>query len=266
MKAIIVTTDEPFYLPLTIKRLLESSVGGSIKCIVVLPPTAKKRTWKTVIFEQTRLGFLYFVYRSVQFMVFKLLSMLKMSVGMRPHSIEAAAAKHDVALERIYDINADEAVGTIGRYDPDLIISLSASQVFSKRVTSLARWGAINVHNAPLPKYQGLMPSFWVLRYGEPETAVTVHLMDARIDTGDIVVQRRVPISPEDTLDSLIRKTKRVSAKVLLETIEMFIKHKGVPPTMPNDASKATYFGFPTRADVKAFRAAGRKVLWRNIY
>jgi methionyl-tRNA formyltransferase len=266
MNIVIITTDEPFYLPITIQKLLETSVRGDIKRIILLPPTAKKRRWKTIIAEQMRFGIIYFIYRSFQYLSFKLLSKRNLRFKGKYYSIEAVANVYKVPLSRIYNINSEDAIVAISKDNPDLIVSLSASQIFSKKVIDLAQWAAINVHNAPLPKYQGLMPSFWVLLNGEKETATTVHLLDEKIDTGDIVLQKKTSISDDETLDSLIKKTKLLTVGTLLETFELFKKYEGVPPTIPNKIEEATYFGFPTKADIKKFRQSGRKILWNGIY
>ncbi|NOZ25574.1 MAG: hypothetical protein GXO94_05735 [Nitrospirae bacterium] len=265
-KIVVVTTDEPFYLPLTIQKLLETAVGKDVKRIILLPPTARKRTWKTLIEEQMGFGYIYFVYRSLQYATFKALSKLNVRLGGRYFSVDAVARAYGVPLSRVDNINSVEAVEKIGAEEPDLIVSLSASQIFSKRVIRLARWATINVHNAPLPRYQGMLPSFWVLYHGEKETATTVHLMDETIDTGDIVVQKRVPISEDETLDSLIKKTKLLTVDALLEAFSLFSEHGGNPPTKPNLPQEATYFSFPKKEDIKRFRDSGRKVLWKGIY
>ena len=266
MRITVITTDEPFYLPLTIQKLLESPVRGDITRIVLLPPTAKKRTWKTIVLEQMRFGFLYFVYRSLQFVVFRILSKLKLKLKGRYYSVEAVAAAYKVPLSKIQKINSSDALEIMRDDEPEIVVSLSASQIFSKKVINVPKYATINVHNAPLPEYQGLMPSFWVLCHGRKETATTVHLMAEKIDAGDIILQKKVPIDNDETLDSLIKKTKILTVDALLETFKLFLEHNGKPPTILISPAKATYFGFPTKADIKNFKRSGRKILWKGIY
>lgn len=266
MKIIIVTTDEPFYLPLTVQRLLESPIKGFIKNIILLPPTAKKRTWWDVIEEQTRFGFIYFAVRSLQYVVYKLFSKCNIKTLGRYYSIVTVADTYRIIVSKVQNINSDEAAEFIKNEAPELIVSLSASQIFTRKIISIPKWAALNVHNAPLPRYQGLMPSFWVLYHGEKETASTVHLMDEKIDTGGIIVQKRIPIVDGETLDSLIRKTKILTVDALVEAVELFKKHNGIPHVLPNRVEDATYFGFPSRKDIAHFRRIGKKVLWKGIY
>jgi methionyl-tRNA formyltransferase len=195
-----------------------------------------------------------------------MLGRTKLKVGGRYFSIEAVSSAHGIPLSKIRSINSDESISLIKKEAPDLIVSLSASQIFSKRVIGLANWATINVHNAPLPKYQGLMPSFWVLCNGETETATTVHLVAEKIDAGDMVVQKRVEIDGDETLNSLITKTKLITVDVLVEAFNLFQEHGGRPPTKAMAQEEATYFSFPERKDIARFRRAGRRLLWKHIY
>ena len=110
------------------------------------------------------------------------------------------------------------------------------------------------------------MPSFWVLCDGEPETATTIHYMEKDIDTGNIILQQKIAINDDETLDSMIKKMKLVSVDALLKVFKLFIAYKGNPPVIENQAEKATYYSFPKRADIKKFRKSGSKILWKNIY
>src|SRR5205823_5731761 len=83
----------------------------------------------------------------------------------------------------------------------------------------VARLGCINLHSAPLPRYQGMMPNFWTMVEGEPEAAVTVHYMVEKLDAGDIILQRAVPIRPPDSLHDLMVRSKVVGVEALLEAV-----------------------------------------------
>ena len=101
------------------------------------------------------------------------------------------------------------------------------------------------------------MPAFWALRFNEKTTAVTVHDLSDKLDNGDILNQREIAISPEETWDSLVRKSKAIGAEALIETIGQ-IKNGSVMHR-ENPDEKATYFSFPTAQDRKAFLAAGKR-------
>jgi methionyl-tRNA formyltransferase len=172
-------------------------------------------------------------------------------------SLQAACKAYDVPFHVVQKVNGPEFQALIDRYQPELLVSLSCPQIIRKVVRQRFPKGCINVHGAPLPRYRGLMPAFWSLRYAEPETAVTVHVLDDKLDNGDILGQRTVAISPTDTWDSLVRKTKAAAAEALIQTIEEI--RNGTVVHRPNLEAEATYFSFPTAMDRQAFLAAGRR-------
>src|SRR5204862_223532 len=97
---------------------------------------------------------------------------------------------------------------------------IAASQILRKAVLGTPRLGCINLHSAPLPRYQGMMPNFWTMVEGEPEAAVTVHYMVEKLDAGDIILQRAVPIRPPDSLHDLMVRSKVVGVEALLEAVD----------------------------------------------
>jgi methionyl-tRNA formyltransferase len=88
---------------------------------------------------------------------------------------------------------------------------------------------------------------------------MTVHAMNDCLDDGPIVLQEELPLDPAESLDRLIARTKRLNARLVLKAIALY-RH-GTPPLSPNDRAHATYNAFPTRADVRRFRAKGLKLL-----
>ena len=123
----------------------------------------------------------------------------------------------------------------------------------------MPRFGCINLHSAPLPRYQGMMPNFWTMVHGEPQATVTVHEMVEKLDAGDIILQRPVPILPGDSLHDLMVRSKEVGVDAVLEAIEQ-IEHGSVQ-RQSMDPSRATYFTFPKRADAQRLRRMGRALL-----
>jgi methionyl-tRNA formyltransferase len=135
---------------------------------------------------------------------------------------------------------------------------VACPQIFRGELLRLPRLGCINVHSAMLPNYRGMLPTFWAMVNEERETGVTVHFMSEGIDGGSIILQRTVPIRQDETLLSLMRRTKRVAADLVLEAIKEF--EAGTVSPVPNPPDEGTYFSFPTREDVARFRALGRRI------
>jgi methionyl-tRNA formyltransferase len=188
----------------------------------------------------------------------KLLSTLTRPGKNRPnYSIRQVSAAWSIPFHAVARINSEEFHRILDLYMPELLVSLSCPQVISKKVRQRIPKGCINVHGSPLPKYRGLMPAFWVLCKGETRTAVTVHDLEAKLDDGDILIQREVEIAPDETWDSLVRKTKRIGAEALVEAVRQI--ETGTVVRKPNRQEEATYYSFPTIVDRRAFLAAGRR-------
>lgn len=257
MRIAIVTQDEPFYLPAFLERIAQAR-GKDIVAMVILKPFNEKLQ-DTVQRAYNLYGPWDFLVYGFRFAGLKAMDVLSHFLPLGgPWSVTDVARRHSIPVYRPKNVNAPAFLGVLSQdIRPDVIVSVAASQVFKKDILSLPQYGCINVHTAPLPRYRGMLPTFWVLLNGEKETAVTVHYMTEKLDDGDIIRQESVPISPDDTLDSLIRKTKRVGAEVLLQALDDI--ERGTVTRRPNDASQATYFSFPTREDAQRFRAQGRR-------
>jgi methionyl-tRNA formyltransferase len=165
-----------------------------------------------------------------------------------------------VPCEVVPRVNAPAFVERLRGTGVDLLVSIACPQRFGAALLAVPRLGAINLHGALLPRYQGLLPSFWVLAKGEAETGVTVHWMDEAIDHGDILLQERFPIGPGDTVHSLVTRSKvGVGRRLLVDAIDRI--ERGTASRTPMDNALASYFSYPDDAAVREFRARGRRFI-----
>jgi methionyl-tRNA formyltransferase len=172
-------------------------------------------------------------------------------------SLRSVAEVYKIPFYKIDKVSGMEFQALIDQFNPELLISLSCPQIVGKKIRDRFPTGCINVHGARLPRYRGLMPAFWVLRNGETATATTVHDLGEKLDNGDILIQREVSISPDDTWDSLVRKTKAAGAKALVAAVSAI--KDGSVQRKPNLEEDAIYYSFPTARDREAFLLAGRR-------
>lgn len=123
----------------------------------------------------------------------------------------------------------------------DLVLVNSYSLILRPDILAIPPMGAINVHGALLPRYRGANVLNWVLVNGERETGVTLHYMDEGIDTGDIVLQKKVRIGPHDTALTLRNNLHRAGCRLLSEL--WFLIEAGKPlPRRRQDESEACYY------------------------
>ena len=253
MRAVLITQDEPLFLAPGIDDLLSRLPDGVeiVGCIVFDPsPIGRKLS----LIDRARtlievFGPAFFIRYAGMFA----LRRLNPASGLSP-----VLARHGVPELRIEGrINAPENLDRIRALTPDLLVSIAGNQIFKRPLIDLAPRGCLNLHTALLPRYRGLMPTFWVLKNGERETGVSVFFVDDGIDSGPILVQKRVPIET-CRLETLIRQTKQLGMDAVLEALVKV--RDGGYQLMPNAEAEMSYFGFPTAADVKAFRAAGKRL------
>ncbi len=105
------------------------------------------------------------------------------------------------------------------------------------------------------------MPNFWSLyQYDQdPVSAITIHKMNEKLDDGRILVQEEFNLNPEESLDRLIRRTKKISVDVFLKAVNLL--DNGAFEYLENDSAKSTYNTFPTREDVLKFESKGLKII-----
>jgi len=156
-------------------------------------------------------------------------------------SVAELAASKNIPVFAPDDINHPLWIQRIKNMNPDIIFSFYYRKMVKPAVLDIPAYGCLNLHGSLLPKYRGRCPVNWVLVNGEKETGVTLHYMTPKPDDGDIVCQKMVMISDDDTAKTLHEKLAGVSVD-LLDDILPQIK-TGTAPRRPQDNSEATYYG-----------------------
>ncbi|PJB69214.1 MAG: formyl transferase [Alphaproteobacteria bacterium CG_4_9_14_3_um_filter_47_13] len=119
------------------------------------------------------------------------------------------------------NVNDPSFMAQIASYGCDLLVSMSFNRILKEDIIKATPKGFINCHAGALPFYRGRNPLNWVLINGEKEFGVTVHYVDAGIDTGDILVQNKVPVTREDHYATLLEKAHESCAQTLLEALSL---------------------------------------------
>jgi methionyl-tRNA formyltransferase len=173
-------------------------------------------------------------------------------------SVPAVARRLGVPCLRGNDPNDPRLLDHLASLDLDLVVSFSAPVVFRERLLALPRRGCINLHCSLLPRYAGLLPSFWTLFHGENETGATVHFMDTQIDNGGILGQERVPIAAGSTMLDVIRTTKRIGGELMVRVVREVAD--GTAVVRDNRVAEGSYFGWPSVDDMRRFRRRGGRL------
>jgi len=134
--------------------------------------------------------------------------------------------------------NNQEFREQISALTPDAIIVVGYGRIIPQWMIDLPGYGNLNLHASLLPKYRGAGPIQWAIACGETITGVTTMRIDAGLDTGDILLQREVPISPDDTAQTLGPKLAATGADLMVETLRGL--EAGQIHGTPQDHARAT--------------------------
>lgn len=129
----------------------------------------------------------------------------------------------------------------------DVLLSVNYLFIIKEDLINLPRMYAVNIHGSLLPKYRGRTPHVWAIINNEKKTGITAHLIDSSCDTGDIVEQIEVAISSDDTGSSILNKFNDLYLSIIKSVLDKIENNKLLP--IPQDHSKATYFGKRTSED-----------------
>jgi methionyl-tRNA formyltransferase len=154
--------------------------------------------------------------------------------------LESVAAELRVPVLRAWRTDEPGVLRRLEALRPDVLVVAGYPEIFGPRLLALPRLGALNVHASLLPRYRGPQPVAQALLRGEPFTGVTVHYLDAGVDTGDIVAQDVVPILETDTVYTLAARIFELGSRVLLDVLERLAQ--GRLQRRKQDARRASYF------------------------
>lgn len=156
-------------------------------------------------------------------------------------------------------VNDPGYIERVRRIGADVIVSVAAPEIFRRDLLGTPPLGCLNIHSGRLPRYRGMMPTFWQLLHGESHVTVTVHEMVEKLDAGRVLATQDFPLRERDTLDRVIRGTKAEGARLMLRTLRDLAAGRTSPQAL--DMAGAGYFSFPTAADVRQFRRRGHRLI-----
>lgn len=260
MNKYVFIQNDPFYLPKVLDKYLrefaDTTVGVNLQSVA----QGKRTVLQTARDLYRVYGPRYFQWKVRSYAVRKMQAKLINEVlgsTRTCYSVGAVARKYGIPVTDSVDVNSDPFRQHLRDRGVDLIVSISGTQFYGKKLREQTRAGIINCHGALLPRYRGLMPSFWTLANGESHGGVTVHFVDEKLDSGPIVVQKDYRIHSHDSLEDVMARSKDLAAECIIEAVRLI--ETGDPPRLPNDEAQASHFSMPTPADVANFRAHGHR-------
>ncbi len=155
------------------------------------------------------------------------------------------------------------AVRQLAGFKPDVIIVAAFGQILPPSVLDAPRYGCINIHASRLPKFRGAAPVAAAILAGDEFTAISLMLMEKGLDTGPVLAQAQIPISPLDTTGSLTAKLSRIAAPLLLEVLPRWLRSELTP--QPQNEAEATYCAPIAKEEGEIDWEKSAVELWRRV-
>jgi methionyl-tRNA formyltransferase len=166
-----------------------------------------------------------------------------------PPPIKRALSATEISILQPARIKDRQAIEEIRALKSDVIVVMAYGQILSGDVLEIPKIASLNLHASLLPRWRGAAPIQAAIAAGDRETGITVMYIDEGLDTGDILLQRRIDILPGDTGGSLHDRLAKVAPEALLESLELLAKESA--PRIPQDNALATYASKLKREDGK---------------
>jgi methionyl-tRNA formyltransferase len=185
--------------------------------------------------------------------------------GRQPASspVKEAAIELGIPVLQPPSLRAPEVVEGLRALKPEVMVAVAYGQILRPEVLEIASRGVVNVHPSLLPRWRGASPIAGAILAGDKETGVTIMLMDAGMDSGPILAQRRHPISPEDTTGTLTAVLADAGADLLAETLPRWLAGEIEP--VPQDDAGATVTRLVKKEDGAIDWTLAAEEIWRRV-
>ena len=151
-----------------------------------------------------------------------------------PSAVKQAALALALPVYEVDDVARPDFAETVAAYRPDVIV-VAAFRILPPAVYEQAALGAFNLHASLLPAYRGAAPINWAIIRGECETGVTTFFLQRRVDTGNIILQEKTLIAPDENASELASRLSVIGAQVVVDTLHK-IASRSVEVSSQDDA------------------------------
>ena len=132
--------------------------------------------------------------------------------------IKQFAIQNNIPVLQPEKLKSSEFIDKLKTFESDLYV-IVAFKILPREIFTIPKFGSFNLHASLLPKFRGAAPIQWTLIKGETETGVTTFALEDKVDTGNIYLQKRIAVFPEDNFGTLHDKLSLIGANAVLETV-----------------------------------------------
>ncbi|HEX9374046.1 MAG TPA: methionyl-tRNA formyltransferase [Roseiflexaceae bacterium] len=164
-----------------------------------------------------------------------------------PPPVKRAALRLGIPVLQPENLRDPGAAEQLAALRPDVGVVAAYGEILRRNVLTIPPLGYLNIHPSLLPRHRGPTPVHGAILDGDAETGVTVMLLDAKMDSGPIVAQRRVPLSPDARTEPLTHELFQLGAELLIEALPRYAD--GTLAPVPQDDGQATYTKMLQKSD-----------------
>jgi folate-dependent phosphoribosylglycinamide formyltransferase PurN len=262
INVVVITQKDNFFIPRNIEKIIKNNSRDTNLIGVSVIESKGALNSKKIYFLK---GF--GITQSVKYAVLLTLQVLKDLVDNiffynffnGTKSIKSICSKNNVEYLKIMNPNSKQYIEYLKSNNVDLVISFSAPIIFKENLLKAPKYGCVNLHCSMLPKYSGLMPSFWTLYKNEEFTGVSIHYMDSKIDNGKLLNQEIIEIPKHISIFNLISLTKNKGGELMCKTIKEICHENHI--VKPNKQDEKYYYSWPTIKQMNEFTKNGQKFI-----
>ena len=167
-----------------------------------------------------------------------------------PSPVKQAALAAGIAVHQPESLKSAQAQQTLTELKPDLLVVVAYGLILPRKVLAIPRFGCWNVHASLLPRWRGAAPIQRAILAGDAESGVDLMQMEAGLDTGPILLERRTPIARDDTGGSLHDRLSALGADVLADGLRHLLA-SDMPAAVPQADEGVTYAHKLDKAEAK---------------
>ncbi|EUJ24634.1 methionyl-tRNA formyltransferase [Listeria grandensis FSL F6-0971] len=156
-----------------------------------------------------------------------------------PPPVKEAAVTLGIPVYQPEKLRSSTELAELIGLDADLIVTAAYGQILPNELLDAPKHGCINVHASLLPAYRGGAPVHYAILDGKKETGVTIMYMVEKLDAGDMLARRSIPITDEDNVGTMFEKLSEVGASLLMDTLPDLLAGKITPE--PQDVTQVTF-------------------------
>jgi len=155
----------------------------------------------------------------------------------RSTPVKKVAEQHTLKILQPKSLKSDDFKSALNQLTPDIFVVV-AFRILPKDVLNIPKFGSVNLHSSLLPKYRGAAPINWAVLNGDKETGISIFQIEPKVDTGDLLFQKKITIAPTDTCQEVHDKLAMLGATYLPAVLHQL--EAGTISNIPQDDSKAT--------------------------